>query len=207
MFYNFKCKIKRKMSLISRRVFQQEFALKNIKIVKGDITQLAVDAIVNAANTSLLGGGGVDGAIHRNGGAEILAECQNIRARQGGCAIGEAVMTTAGKLPAKYVIHTVGPTWVDGQHDEVLLLQNAYRNSFRLAENLKLRSIAFPNISTGIYRFPKQLAAQIALKTVTEELKQGQFIAEVIFVCFDDENFNIYQKLKDQSSIAGIGLI
>lgn len=195
------------MSLISRRVFQQEFALKNIKIVKGDITQLAVDAIVNAANTSLLGGGGVDGAIHRNGGAEILAECQNIRARQGGCAIGEAVMTTAGKLPAKYVIHTVGPTWVDGQHDEVLLLQNAYRNSFRLAENLKLRSIAFPNISTGIYRFPKQLAAQIALKTVTEELKQGQFIAEVIFVCFDDENFNIYQKLKDQSSIAGIGLI
>lgn len=195
------------MSLISRRVFQQEFALKNIKIVKGDITQLAVDAIVNAANTSLLGGGGVDGAIHRNGGAEILAECQNIRARQGGCAVGEAVMTTAGKLPAKYVIHTVGPTWVDGQHDEVLLLQNAYRNSFRLAENLKLRSIAFPNISTGIYRFPKQLAAQIALKTVTEELKQGQFIAEVIFVCFDDENFNIYQKLKDQSSIAGIGLI
>lgn len=181
--------------------------MKNIKIVKGDITQLAVDAIVNAANTSLLGGGGVDGAIHRNGGAEILAECQNIRARQGGCAIGEAVMTTAGKLPAKYVIHTVGPTWVDGQHDEVLLLQNAYRNSFRLAENLKLRSIAFPNISTGIYRFPKQLAAQIALKTVTEELKQGQFIAEVIFVCFDDENFNIYQKLKDQSSIAGIGLI
>ena len=184
------------MSLISRRVFQQEFALKNIKIVKGDITQLAVDAIVNAANTSLLGGGGVDGAIHRNGGAEILAECQNIRARQGGCAIGEAVMTTAGKLPAKYVIHTVGPTWVDGQHDEVLLLQNAYRNSFRLAENLKLRSIAFPNISTGIYRFPKQLAAQIALKTVTEELKQGQFIAEVIFVCFDDENFNIYQNIR-----------
>ena len=180
--------------------------MKNIKIVKGDITQLAVDAIVNAANTSLLGGGGVDGVIHRNGGAEILAECQNIRARQGGCAIGEAVMTTAGKLPAKYVIHTVGPTWVDGQHDEVLLLQNAYRNSFRLAENLKLRSIAYPNISTGIYRFPKQLAAQIALKTVTEELKQGQFIAEVIFVCFDDENFNIYQKLKDQFSIAGSGL-
>lgn len=181
--------------------------MKNIKIVKGDITQLAVDAIVNAANTSLLGGGGVDGVIHRNGGAEILAECQNIRARQGGCTIGEAVLTTAGKLPAKYVIHTVGPTWIDGQHDEALLLQNAYWNSFRLAENLKLRSIAFPNISTGIYRFPKQLAAQIALKTVTEELKQGQFIAEVIFVCFDDENFNIYQKLKDQFSIAGIGLI
>lgn len=175
--------------------------MKNIKIVKGDITQLAVDAIVNAANTSLLGGGGVDGAIHRNGGAEILAECQKIRAKQGGCAVGEAVMTTAGNLPAKYVIHTVGPTWVDGQHDEALLLENAYRNSFKLAENLQLQSVAFPNISTGIYRFPKQQAAQIALKTIAEQLKQSQFITDVIFVCFDDENFNIYQSLKENLKI------
>ena len=175
--------------------------MKTINIIQGDITQITADAIVNAANTSLLGGGGVDGAIHRKGGAAILADCQKIRAKQGGCAVGEAVVTTAGNLPAKYVIHTVGPTWVDGQHDEVLLLENAYRNSFKLAENLKLQSVAFPNISTGIYRFPKQLAAQIALKTITEQLKQSQFITEVIFVCFDDENFNIYQSLKDNFKI------
>ncbi|WP_109439632.1 O-acetyl-ADP-ribose deacetylase [Acinetobacter haemolyticus] len=171
--------------------------MKNIKIIKGDITQITVDAIVNAANTSLLGGGGVDGAIHRKGGAEILAECQKIRAKQGGCAIGEAVVTTAGKLATQYVIHTVGPTWVGGQNNEAQLLENAYRNSFRLAESLKLKSIAFPNISTGIYRFPKQLAAQIALKIISEELIQSQFVEEVTFVCFDDENFNIYQSLND----------
>lgn len=175
--------------------------MKTINIIQGDITQITADAIVNAANTSLLGGGGVDGAIHRKGGAAILADCQKIRAKQGGCAVGEAVVTTAGNLPAKYVIHTVGPTWVDGQHDEALLLENAYRNSFKLAENLKLQSIAFPNISTGIYRFPKQLAAQIALKTIAEQLKQSQFITEVIFVCLDDENFNIYQSLKDNFKI------
>lgn len=175
--------------------------MKTINIIQGDITQITADAIVNAANTSLLGGGGVDGAIHRKGGAAILADCQKIRAKQGGCAVGEAVMTTAGNLPAKYVIHTVGPTWVDGQHDEVSLLENAYRNSFKLAENLKLQSVAFPNISTGIYRFPKQLAAQIALKTIAEQLKQSQFIMEVIFVCFDDENLNIYQSLKDNFKI------
>ena len=175
--------------------------MKTINIIQGDITQITADAIVNAANTSLLGGGGVEGAIHRKGGAAILADCQKIRAKQGGCAVGEAVVTTAGNLPAKYVIHTVGPTWVDGQHDEVLLLENAYRNSFKLAENLKLQSVAFPNISTGIYRFPKQLAAQIALKTIAEQLKQSQFITEVIFVCFDDKNFNIYQSLKDNFKI------
>lgn len=175
--------------------------MKTINIIQGDITQIAVDAIVNAANTSLLGGGGVDGAIHRQGGAAILADCQKIRAKQGGCAVGEAVMTTAGNLPAKYVIHTVGPTWVDGQHDEALLLENAYRNSFKLAENLQLQSVAFPNISTGIYRFPKQLAAQIALKTIAEQLKQSQFITDVIFVCFDDKNFNIYQSLKENLKI------
>ena len=102
--------------------------MKTINIIKGDITQIAVAAIVNAANTSLLGGGGVDGAIHRRGGAEILADCQKIRAKQGGCKVGEAVVTTAGHLPAQYVIHTVGPTWVDGQHNEINLLENAYRN-------------------------------------------------------------------------------
>lgn len=170
--------------------------MKKIIIEKGDITQIEVDAIVNAANTSLLGGGGVDGAIHRRGGAEILADCQKIRAKQGGCAIGEAVITTAGKLPAQYVIHTVGPTWIGGQSNEERLLENAYRNSFRLAESLELKSMAFPNISTGIHRFPKQLAAQIALKIIHEELIQSQFVQEVVFVCFDDENFNLYQLLK-----------
>ena len=170
--------------------------MKTINIIKGDITQIAVAAIVNAANTSLLGGGGVDGAIHRRGGAEILADCQKIRAKQGGCKVGEAVVTTAGHLPAQYVIHTVGPTWVDGQHNEVNLLENAYRNSFQLAENLQLKTMAFPNISTGIYRFPKQLAAEIALRTIQAELNQGYWVQEVTFVCFDDENFNLYQLLK-----------
>ena len=175
--------------------------LKQISILKGDITQIAVDAIINAANTSLLGGGGVDGAIHRRGGAAILAECQKIRAKQGGCAVGEAVITTAGNLPAKYVIHTVGPTWLNGEKNEPILLENAYRNSFKLADYLGLKTIAFPNISTGIYRFPKQLAAQIAFKVINDELKQSQSVQEVIFVCFDDENFNIYQSLKDDFEI------
>ena len=175
--------------------------LKQISILKGDITQIAVDAIINAANTSLLGGGGVDGAIHRRGGAAILQECQKIRAKQGGCAVGEAVITTAGNLPAKYVIHTVGPTWFNGEKNEPILLENAYRNSFKLADHLGLKTIAFPNISTGIYRFPKQLAAQIAFKVINDELKQSQSVQEVIFVCFDDENFNIYQSLKDDFEI------
>ena len=109
--------------------------MKSIKIMKGDITQITVDAIVNAANTSLLGGGGVDGAIHRRGGVAILADCQKIRAKQGGCAVGEAVMTTPGNLPAKYVIHTVGPTWLNGEKNEPILLENAYRNSFKLADH------------------------------------------------------------------------
>ena len=175
--------------------------MKQISILKRDITQIAVDAIINAANTSLLGGGGVDGAIHRRGGTAILAECQKIRAKQGGCAVGEAVITTAGNLPAKYVIHTVGPTWFNGEKNEPILLENAYRNSFKLADHLGLKTIAFPNISTGIYRFPKQLAAQIAFKVINDELKQSQSVQEVIFVCFDDENFNIYQSLKDDFEI------
>lgn len=175
--------------------------LKQISILKGDITQIAVDAIINAANTSLLGGGGVDGAIYRRGGTAILAECQKIRAKQGGCAVGEAVITTAGNLPAKYVIHTVGPTWFNGEKNEPILLENAYRNSFKLADHLGLKTIAFPNISTGIYRFPKQLAAQIAFKVINDELKQSQSVQEVVFVCFDDENFNIYQSLKDDFEI------
>lgn len=164
-----------------------------IKLTQGDITKMSTDAIVNAANTSLLGGGGVDGAIHRAGGKQILAECMEIRNRQGGCKVGEAVITSGGNLLTKKVIHTVGPTWNNGKSEEKEKLANSYRSSLLLAENNNLRTIAFPNISTGIYRFPKQLAAEIAIKTVGEF--KSDIIEEVVFVCFDQENFNIYKKL------------
>lgn len=133
-----------------------------LRVVQADITAISVDAVVNAANTSLLGGGGVDGAIHRKGGPAILEDCMKIRARQGGCETGKAVITTAGNLPAEYVIHTVGPVWNDGLKAEDQLLENCYRNSLQLAEEHGVQSIAFPNISTGIYKFPKERAAQIA---------------------------------------------
>lgn len=169
-----------------------------IEIIKGDITETVADAIVNAANTSLLGGGGVDGAIHRKGGNQILEECLRIRDRQGGCDTGEAVYTSGGNLPAKYVIHTVGPVWNGGKRGEDDLLKNCYLNSLNQAEQLGVRTIAFPNISTGVYRFPKERAAKIALQTV--EAFQSQVIEKVIFVCFDDENFNFYiQKIGLQS--------
>src|SRR5690606_2592676 len=141
-----------------------------MKLFKGDITKLKVDAIVNAANTSLLDGGGVDGAIHRAGGPAILEDCKCIRAKQGGCNVGEAVITTAGNLPAKYVIHAVGPVWNGGKSNEEALLASAYKNSLNLALEHKVGSIAFPNISTGIYRFPKDRAAEIEVKTVKEFL-------------------------------------
>lgn len=168
---------------------------KRIKLQQGDITKLNTDAIVNAANSSLLGGGGVDGAIHRAGGRQILEECIKIVDRQGGCRTGNAVITTGGKLPAKYVIHTVGPIWNAGKSKEEELLASCYKNSLALAVKNNVKSIAFPNISTGVYRFPKQLAAEIAVKTVGEFLAENQSIEEVIFICFDDENLSIYQKL------------
>src|SRR5690606_30194350 len=166
-----------------------------MKLFKGDITKLNVDAIVNAANTSLLGGGGVDGAIHRAGGPAILEECMQIRARQGGCNVGEAVITTAGNLPAKYVIHTVGPVWNGGKNDEEDLLASAYRSSLKLALEHQVRSIAFPNISTGIYRFPKGRSAGIAILTVGDFLSANNTNIEVTFICFDEENYRIYEKL------------
>ena len=169
-----------------------------IKTILGDITKVTdVEAIVNAANNLLLGGGGVDGAIHKAAGGELLKECRTLH----GCETGEAKITKAYNLPCDYVIHTVGPTWLNGEKNEPILLENAYRNSFKLADHLGLKTIAFPNISTGIYRFPKQLAAQIAFKVINDELKQSQSVQEVIFVCFDDENFNIYQSLKDDFEI------
>jgi O-acetyl-ADP-ribose deacetylase len=166
-----------------------------IKLIRGDITKLKVDAIVNAANTSLLGGGGVDGAIHRAGGPAILADCRRIRDRQGGCEVGEAVITGGGNLPARYVIHTVGPVWQDGQHGEDDLLASAYRNSLRLAVAHQLKTIAFPNISTGIYHFPKNMAAVIAVDTVTDFLEFDKELEHVIFVCFDEENYELYDAL------------
>jgi O-acetyl-ADP-ribose deacetylase (regulator of RNase III) len=170
-----------------------------IELIKGDITKIQVDAIVNAANTSLLGGGGVDGAIHRAGGKAILEECQKIRAKQGGCNVGEAVITTGGNLPAKYVIHTVGPVWKGGNNDEERLLASAYTNSLRIAVENKIRSLAFPNISTGIYGFPKDKAAKIAVKTVTDFLNSGTEVEKVIFVCFDDENYTLYVDLLNKA--------
>lgn len=169
-----------------------------IEVVQGDITKIQVEAIVNAANTSLLGGGGVDGAIHRAGGKAVLEECQKVRNRQGGCKVGEAVITTAGKLPAKFVIHAVGPVWNNGQGNEENLLSLAYSNSLKLALDNLIQTIAFPNISTGIYRFPKNRAAQIAIKTVSDFLATTDKINKVIFVCHDTENYNIYKELLKQ---------
>jgi O-acetyl-ADP-ribose deacetylase (regulator of RNase III) len=166
-----------------------------IELLKGDITKIKADAIVNAANSSLIGGGGVDGAIHRAGGPAILEACRKIVAKQGGCKTGEAVITTAGNLPAKFVIHTVGPVWNGGKYDEEIKLANCYKNSLQLAANTHCKTIAFPNISTGIYHFPKKDAAQIAVETVVDFLAQTDEIEKVIFVCFDDENYGLYEKL------------
>lgn len=165
----------------------------NIQLTQGDITQTKADAIVNAANTSLLGGGGVDGAIHRAGGKAILEDCIAIRNRQGGCKVGEAVITTAGNLPAQYVIHTVGPRWNNGKSNELQKLKNCYLNSLQLARENGVKTLAFPNISTGIYGYPKAEAAKIAVDTI----KTADFpeIETVIFVCFDAENLQLYKTL------------
>lgn len=164
-----------------------------IKLTKGDITKITVDVIVNAANTSLLGGGGVDGAIHRAGGKAILEECMEIRNRQGGCPVGEAVMTTAGDLLAQKLIHTVGPRWNGGSSGEAEKLQNCYLNSLVLADAAGFTSIAFPNISTGVYRSPKWKAANIALGVI--KAYQANSLNKVLLVCFDEENHRIYQEV------------
>lgn len=160
------------------------------ELIKGDITKVKVDAIVNAANSGLLGGGGVDGAIHRDGGPEIMKACRKI----GGCPTGEAVITTAGNLPSKYVIHTVGPVWRGGSQEEKTLLAKAYKNSLKLAEEYDIRSIAFPNISTGVYGFPKDKAAKIAIEAAKEILNASSSDLKIVFVCYDDENFQLYKK-------------
>jgi O-acetyl-ADP-ribose deacetylase (regulator of RNase III) len=168
---------------------------EKIHLLQGDITKVKVDAIVNAANSSLMGGGGVDGAIHRTGGPAILDECRNIIAKQGSCKTSEAVITTAGNLPAKFVIHTVGPVWNKGKKNEDVKLADCYKNCLALAASKQLKSIAFPNISTGIYGYPKNQAALIAVQTVSVWLKTDSSIEEVYFVCFDQENYFLYESL------------
>lgn len=162
-----------------------------IKLIRGDITILDVDAIVNAANSSLLGGGGVDGAIHRAAGPQLLEECRTLN----GCPTGDARITKGYNLSARYVIHTVGPVWHGGNRNEEALLKSCYEKSLLLAHEYKLSSVAFPNISTGVYRFPKELAAKIAVTAVHGYLSGNNFPVEVFFVCFDQENQSIYSSL------------
>jgi len=164
--------------------------MAEIRVIKGDITQLQVDAIVNAANNSLLGGGGVDGAIHHAAGPELLDECRTLR----GCATGDAKITKGYRLPAKYVIHTVGPVWSGGGYKERELLASCYRRSLEIAAEHKLKSIAFPNISTGVYHFPKKEASNIAVAEVKKFMKRSGLPEEIIFCCFDDENYSLYRE-------------
>ena len=164
-------------------------------LIKGDITKQETDAMVNAANSSLMGGGGVDGAIHRAGGRQILEECIEIRNKHGICKTGEAVITSGGLLKARYVIHTVGPIWLGGNDNEDKLLADCYTSSLKLAEENNIKTISFPNISTGVYGFPKQQAAVIAINAVKDYLQHSTSIDNIIFVCFDDENYRIYSEL------------
>lgn len=162
-----------------------------IEFLKGDITKLKVDAIVNAANTSLLGGGGVDGAIHRAAGPELLEECRTLN----GCRTGEAKITRGYDLPAKYVIHTVGPVWGGGNRNEDELLANCYRNSLQLAVENEKKSIAFPAISTGVYHFPLERATRIAVNEVKKFLEKNESMEKVIFVCFDEGTYKVYKEV------------
>ncbi|MGM0551690.1 MAG: O-acetyl-ADP-ribose deacetylase [Bacteroidota bacterium] len=164
---------------------------ERIKVIKGDITQVQTDAIVNAANHSLLGGGGVDGAIHRAAGPELLEECKTLN----GCDTGDAKITKAYKLPSRYVIHTVGPVWNGGKYEEEKLLASAYQRSLEVALENGIKTIAFPNISTGIYGFPKKKAARIAIETIQDFLSMHNQVKKVTFVCFDDENLKLYNDL------------
>lgn len=162
-----------------------------IGLIRGDITRLEVDAIVNAANSSLLGGGGVDGAIHAAAGPELIGECQGL----GGCPPGEARITKAYRLPAMRVIHTVGPIWRGGSAQEAAVLASCYRSSLEMARSAGLESVAFPNISTGVYGYPKEEAARVAVSAVVAYVNAHEAPGKVIFCCYDEENFRIYERL------------
>lgn len=164
-----------------------------LTLIQGDITEQKTDAIVNAANSSLLGGGGVDGAIHRAGGPDILQECLKIRDKQGGCETGEAVITTGGNLQAKYVIHTVGPVWRGGGSGEPELLANCHRNSLQLAAENGVKTISFPGISTGVYGYPLEKAAPVALETVIGFLRSDDRFEEVVFVLYNEWTYKAYE--------------
>jgi O-acetyl-ADP-ribose deacetylase len=168
--------------------------MTSLVVVGGDITVIETDAIVNAANSSLMGGGGVDGAIHLRGGPAVMAECQAIRARQGGCDPGDAVATTAGDLPARWVIHTVGPIWTaaDAARHEATLAR-AYTRSLDVAEEFGASRVSFPNVSTGVYEFPKRRAADVAISAVRERTADSA-IEQVLFVCLDEENLELYRE-------------
>ena len=165
-----------------------------IQIVEGDITKQAVDAIVNAANNSLLGGGGVDGAIHRAAGPELLEETRTI----GGCPTGEARVSRGYRLPAKWVIHTVGPIWTGGRNHEEELLARCYQNCFKAAQELEIQSIAFPSISTGVYNFPLESATEIALEETKKFLAKDQMLTKILFVCFGERVLKAYQEVYRQ---------
>jgi O-acetyl-ADP-ribose deacetylase (regulator of RNase III) len=167
---------------------------QRIELVKGDITSLEADAIVNAANKSLLGGGGVDGAIHKAAGPDLLAECKTLN----GCETGQSKITGGYRLRAKYIIHTVGPVWYGGLNDETILLASCYQTSLALAKENKIKTIAFPGISTGVYRFPKDLAALIAVNETRRFLSKNSFPERVIFVAYNDDNYETYRKLLDK---------
>jgi O-acetyl-ADP-ribose deacetylase len=165
-----------------------------LELIKGDITVLEVDAIVNAANNSLLGGGGVDGAIHDAAGPDLLTECERLN----GCETGQSKITQGYRLKAKYVIHTVGPVWYGGYRDESALLASCYQTSLGLAKEKKIKTLAFPGISTGVYRFPKDLAAVIAVNETRRFLNRNKYPEKVIFVTFGDDSYETYRKLLDQ---------
>lgn len=169
-----------------------------INLRQGDITTIAADAVVNAANPGLMGGGGVDGAIHRAGGPAILEECKKIISEIGKCRTGQAVITTGGNMPASYVIHTVGPVWRGGGQAESEMLSSAYRESLRLADRKGLESIAFPSISTGAYGYPVREASFVAVKTVIEYLQGKSSIRKVLFVLFDKRTFEAYKQAADE---------